>query len=310
MIIDRTHKTWGIATLTLALVAAFAYWQAFHTVRYDGYLHETVGGTPLGLIFGIVSFLIFVFAALLGWRRKHPSWRLGRMQFWMKGHIWLTFLSLPLVFMHAGFRFGGLMTSALMWVYLAVMISGVFGLVLQHILPRLMKERLPNEVVFEQIPYLRNQLVERAKAIRESIVKETAAPRPAAAPAPATVTAEGAEVAAVVPEPVPEVIYPAILAKALDEQIVPYLELERGDRHFLGSPQSADDLLIVTRLQTEERWHPQVDELKELISERRQLDYQTKLQHWLHGWILAHAPLSFLLMILVVWHIVVALIAY
>jgi hypothetical protein len=309
MIIDRTHKTWGLVTCFLSLAAALAYYLTFHVVRYDAYLHDTVGGTPLGLVFGIVSFLIFIFAALLGWRRKHPSWRLGRMQFWMKGHIWLTFLTLPLVFMHAGFRFGGLMTSALMWVYLAVMLSGILGLILQHILPRIMKERLPNEVVFEQIPYLRAQLVDRARAIRDVLAKDEP-PKAVATAGDATVvqTEGGAEQTA--PEPVPELKPPLILAKALDEQIVPYLELDRGEKHFMGDTQSADDLFIVTKLETEERWHPQIDELRELVWERRQLDLQTKLQHWLHGWILAHAPLSFLLLILVVWHILVALLSY
>ena len=49
--------------------------------------------------------------------------RAGR-QTWLRAHIWLTILTLPLVFMHAAFRFGSLMTSGLMWLYLLVMLSG------------------------------------------------------------------------------------------------------------------------------------------------------------------------------------------
>jgi hypothetical protein len=302
MIIDHSHRNWGIVTLVLALVAAVAYQQTFHSGP-PSYLHDTVGGTPLGLGLGIVSFVIFIFAALLGWRRKVPSWRLGRMQVWMKGHIWLTFLTVPLVFMHAGFRFGGTLTSVLMWVYLAVMVSGVLGLVLQYVLPRIMKDKLPQEVVFEQIPYLRAQLAERARAVRTLIAKD---PVPVAAPA--AVVAGETPVEAAAPEPVDD--YPETLARALDTRIIPYLELDRGDHHDLADAKSAEDLFIVARLQSEERWHPLVDELKTLVEERRQLDLQTRLQHWLHGWILAHAPLSFVLLILLVWHIAVALIAY
>jgi len=307
MLIDRTHRAWGIVTLLLALAAGLAYHQVFHSGP-PRHLHESVGGTPLGLAFGILSLAIFIFAALLGWRRKHPSWRLGRLQFWMKGHIWLTFLTVPLVFLHAGFKFGGPLTAALMWVFIAVMASGVFGLALQHILPRVMLDRLPHEVVFEQIPFLRSQLVERAQAIRGQIGKDEPAKAPApAAAAPATAPAASAEEAAPAPE---GPAYPSALARALDEIILPYLEAERGDRLMLHDEKSAEDLIVVTRLQVDGAWHPLVDELKALIDERRSLDIQTRLQHWLHGWILFHAPFSFLLLILAVWHAVIALVAY
>lgn len=306
MILDRTHRGWGMATLLLAALAALAYHRTF-LADPPRHLHESVGGTPLGLFFGAVSLGIFIFAALLGWRRKHPSWRLGRLQFWMKGHIWLTFLTVPLVFFHAGFRFGGPLTSATMWFFIAVMVSGVFGLVLQHVLPRFMLDRLPQEVVFEQIPHLRAQLLERARAIRGQIGRDGAA-KPAPVPAAAaTADAGPSPAAATEPEGPP---YPDVLARALDDHILPYLEAERGDKMMLHDEKSAEDLIVVARLQTDAAWHPLVDELKELVGERRQLDVQTRLQHWLHGWILLHAPFSFILLILVVWHAAVALIAY
>jgi hypothetical protein len=317
MIIDQSHRIWAITTGVATLVAALAYFLTFHTDIGPTPLHESIGGSLLGLFFGTVSFLIFVFAALLGWRRKHPSWRIGRMQFWMKGHIWLTFLTVPLILLHSGFRFGGFQTSLLMWIYIIVMLSGVYGLILQHVLPRFMKDRLPDEVVFEQIPFLRSQIVNRAQAIQKSLTEacspppppaEQAAPPPAAAPGEA-VTTETSAATPVAPEPEP-ISPPTVLLQGTDETVLPYLQLDRGDEHPLGDHQSADDFFFSLRVQTVANWHSQLDELKDLCEERRKLDLQTKLQHWLHGWILAHAPFSFILLILTLWHIGVALFAY
>jgi hypothetical protein len=80
--------------------------------------HHTVGGTPLGLAFGAISLGIFVFAALLNLRKKIPLWRIGTVQLWLRAHIRLTFLTIPLILLHSGFRFGGPMTTLLMALYL------------------------------------------------------------------------------------------------------------------------------------------------------------------------------------------------
>ena len=107
--------------------------------------HRSIGGTPIGLVFGAISLSIFVFAALLGVRKKMVLWRIGNVQRWLRAHIWLTLLTIPLVILHSGFRLGGPMTTFLMVLYATVMVSGIYGLVLQHQLPRMMEERLPAE---------------------------------------------------------------------------------------------------------------------------------------------------------------------
>ncbi len=146
--------------------------------------HQTVGGTPLGLAFGAISLGIFVFAALLSLRKKVPLWRVGTVQRWLRAHIWLTFLTVPLILLHSGFRLGGPMTTLLMGLYALVMVSGIYGLVLQHLMPRLMKERLPAETVFEQIPHIRAQLCVAAEKMRDSFKPAPPKKPDAGAPAP------------------------------------------------------------------------------------------------------------------------------
>ena len=130
--------------------------------------------------------------------KKIPLWRVGTMQRWLRAHIWLTFLTIPLIILHSGFRLGGPMTTLLMVLYAIVMGSGIYGLVLQHLMPRLMKERLPAETVFEQIPHIRSQLCVAAEKMRDSLKpappKKPDAGAPAASPAK-TVTAGSAVMA-------------------------------------------------------------------------------------------------------------------
>src|SRR6266849_176175 len=90
------------------------------------------GGSGLGLTYGIVGFSFMLFAGLLGLRKTFPVWRVGRAQSWMRGHLWLGFLSFPLILFHGGFRFGGPLTRTLMWLLIFVFASGVLGAALQH----------------------------------------------------------------------------------------------------------------------------------------------------------------------------------
>src|SRR6266404_5614717 len=174
------HFPWIVFVCLATIAACILYAANFHPDRLPPWIHlpaswiqkptehHTVGGTPLGLWFGAISLGIFIFAALLSLRKKIPLWRIGTVQRWLRAHIWLTILTIPLVILHSGFRLGGGMTTFLMLLYAIVMVSGFYGLFLQHLMPRLMKERLPAETVFEQIPHIRAQLAVAAEKMRDS----------------------------------------------------------------------------------------------------------------------------------------------
>src|SRR5215469_14812914 len=73
------------------------------------------GGSGIGLLLGTVGFGFMIYAAALGARKRVPTWRLGRAKAWMRGHLWLGLLSLPIILFHGGFHFGGTLTRVLMW---------------------------------------------------------------------------------------------------------------------------------------------------------------------------------------------------
>jgi hypothetical protein len=460
-ILNRAHVPWFIFVVAATLFSAWLYLgnyksmpapfrlPSIFTQTHSG--HRSAGGTPLGLIFGATAFGIFIFAGLLGLRKKVVLWRLGTLQRWMRAHIWLTLLTIPLILFHSGFRMGGPMTTWLWIIYVIVMVSGIYGLALQHQLPRIMKERLPAETVYEQIPHIRAQLVAAATKMRDSfkptppkktdagapapsatkavtagstpmastagelstptaraktvtgsaitaapvtdpapaakaaespgnIARTVAAPTPqAAAPEEArivpppplkpgetmgTPTArvpEGAavpagtesaaiklppdktEVAVVSAAPLPISSSPkqiappppsapvsapnptppaasasaehdpdseAMLVEFLTEQVIPYLSARRGDRLRLGKNRYSEDLFRVVKLRVAELYRGRVEEIQAWCDERRVLDLQLRLQHWLHAWLFVHVPVSYFLILFTAWHAYVTLFYY
>jgi hypothetical protein len=450
------HVPWIIFVIVATIAACLLYAGNFHPASLPSWVrlppsliqtateHHTVGGTPLGLWFGSISLAIFIFAILLSLRKKIPLWRVGTVQRWLRAHIWLTILTIPLVILHSGFRLGGPMTTFLIVLYAIVMVSGFYGLFLQHIMPRLMKERLPAETVFEQIPHIRSQLAVAAEKMRDSFKPapakkpdagapasspaktatvagpvmastkgelstpaaraksatgspEIAAPVVAAADTAATKTAEaaapvppsvpnaavtpaapkpetigtptarvqsdppGAPVArseippgdqpapsppvappaappptptpapppkpptpaaakptvapapakpAAKPAPPPDPASEAVLVEFIERQILPYLQAGRGDRMRLNNPRFSDDTFRFVKLRVAEGYRSRVEEIQSWCDERRMLDLQVRLHHWLHGWLFVHVPFSFLLVMVTIWHAAVTLFYY
>lgn len=452
-IFNRAHVPWAIFFLLATLFASWLYIGNFHARILPSGLalppalvqkpseHRSIGGTPLGLIFGAVSLGIFIFAALLGGRKKFVLWRIGSVERWLRAHIWFTLLTIPLVILHSGFRLGGPMTTLLIALYIVVMVSGVYGVALQHQMPRRMMERLPAESVYEQIPHIRSQLYAAAQKMRDSfkpappqktdagapapsaakavttgstpmastarvvstptaraktvvgsaIIAETIAPgsaateaktavsgtaiapkppetmgtptarvpegapvpagtepvkgvtspagvvagvadpgspavapaqkqpasappttaKPAASPMPATTAKAGSPPAKpATAAPPTDAGSEAALLEFLERQILPYLAAHRGDRFRLGDHRFAEDMFRFVKLRVTEAYRARVEEIQAWCDERRMLDLQVKLHHWLHGWLFIHAPISFLLLMLTVWHAFVTLFYY
>src|SRR5882762_1517376 len=164
MRIDHTHKKWLAASLLLFGVSMLLY--GIFRVPPSG---APMGGTAVGLTFGSTGLAFMIFAALLGARKKVPVWRIGRAQTWMRGHLWLGLLSLPLILFHAGFAWRGPLTKLLMILFFIVVGSGILGAVLQHYVPHLILQRVPMETIYEQIPRVRPQLLSEADRIVESV---------------------------------------------------------------------------------------------------------------------------------------------
>jgi len=175
-----------------------------------------------------------------------------------------------------------------------------------------MKERVPLETIYEQIPHILNQFREAARELRKSLEP---APAPAAASTVAAPATPGAAATAVAEPPVTMAeAAPDPSAQTLqhfiDEVALPYLAATRGDKLLLGVQRVSDDQFRLLKISVGAEWQGKVDQLQAWCDERRQLDLQTRLQHWLHGWLLVHIPFSVLLLVFTAWHAIAALFYY
>jgi hypothetical protein len=323
MRMDRTHRGWAVGSLAILAVSAIAY-EVYAQKAPAG----TRGGSTMGLIFGVAGFACMIFATFLGARKRVPTWRLGRAQAWMRGHLWLGLLSLPLILFHGGFHFGGTLTRVLLWLLIITVSSGLLGAALQNYLPRVMTTEVPLETIYAEIGNVQKSLREEADRAVESICggmgllrDETegqraggfTALRPisaAAAPLRTSAAVSAGASAAVAP-----LVETMVLSEADSAPLKKFYQLElrmflerpgrRGQR--LGDAGKAKMAFAGLRTLLPADVQGTLEDLEEICDEARQLVRQERLHRWLHGWLLVHIPLSLALIVLGVVHAVMAL---
>jgi hypothetical protein len=267
-------------------------------------------------------------AALLGARKRVPTWRLGRAQAWMRGHLWLGLLSLPLILFHGGFHFGGILTLVLMGLLIITVVSGLFGAVLQNYVPRLMTADVPLETIYDEIGHVRKSLREEADRAVEALCGSLgltpsandepqraggfSALRPiAASSAPLRTSAAvsaGASAVAVVPE---RILLSdqesAPLKRFYLSEMRLFLEDPKRRGQRLGDADKAHTVFAGLQTLLPAVARPTLRDLEDICEESRQFVRQERLHHWMHGWLLVHIPLSLALILLGAIHAIMAL---
>jgi hypothetical protein len=308
--IDKTQRGWVIASLVILAVFTAAY-AAYSVNAPEG----PRGGSAIGVGFGVIGFGFMIFAALLGARKRVPVWRIGRAQAWMRGHLWLGFLSLPVILFHGGFHFGGTLTRVLMWLLIITVGSGVFGAVVQHCVPRVMTTDVKLETIYDEIGNVRKLLREEADRGVEALCGPLGLGTSAkddgqraggfSAARAMTSTSSGAVVVAATVVLTEEECAP--LRKFYLSEMRPFLEQpkQRGSR--LSDADKAHGAFSGLRTLMPQPAQATVQDLEDICDEARQLVRQEQLHHLLHGWLLVHIPLSLALILLGAVHAVMAL---
>ncbi|MFN5102655.1 MAG: hypothetical protein ACK5GJ_07655 [Planctomycetota bacterium] len=147
LIVRKMHLHYGPIALASLLIILGGVWQ-FWTASKDA---SVSGSTLPGLVVGSVAAGIILFELLLWPRKRLRRYKLGRTKFWVAYHLWLGLACGPLAFIHSGFRFGGAFSTILMILLLLVLASGVFGWIMQVVIPRWMLGNLPQETILNQI---------------------------------------------------------------------------------------------------------------------------------------------------------------
>jgi hypothetical protein len=223
----------------------------------------------LGLVFGIVAALLFVFEMLYPSRRPRAR-PLGTARAWIQAHVYLGLVALVAVLAHAGFALpSGGMGWWLFGLSVWTTLTGLLGVWLQKWIPAALAEGLQVEALYERIPGLVEDLVTEADELM----------------------AEASDV----------------LDRFYRQEVRDRLARPAPSWSFLfdvraGRERSLEPFRrMTTYVSAEEK--PRVEDLVALYTEKMELDAQLSLQGILRRWLVLHVPTAGLLMALLVVHV-------
>ena len=320
MIVDRRQSRWAVGT-AVGSVAALSAYIVYVALSPNG----ARGGTFMGLLFASLGTGIIVFECLLGLRKKYPASRLGRVKTWLMAHSWLGLASFLLILMHSGFRWGHGLAAVMMWMFAAIVASGIWGVALQNYIPRRMTELVTRETIFEQIPTvirgLRTEADERVEFVTADLGLEEDEMEFVRAGGvkqyfdPAQKKSAAEKVQAVVErrKAAPQIELEESAREALRAHYLQEIRLFLTDkpaavsRKLFGSRERVAAYFGHLRTIMPVAAHDLLKDLEDMCEERRQLGVQKKLHLWLHTWLMVHVPLSFALLALTAVHAVLSL---
>jgi hypothetical protein len=117
----------GLTAGVVLLISYYYYYNTHHT--------PPSGSTTIGLIYGWLGFIAILVLMFLGIRKRWHASHLGTVQGWTSGHVYLGLLTLLVIPMHAGFRFGWDVHTLAFALLAIVVLSGIVGIWLYLTIP-------------------------------------------------------------------------------------------------------------------------------------------------------------------------------
>lgn len=238
---------------------------------------ETRPGGVWGLVFGWGAALLMFAAAAYAWRRRSLAWvssrGWGTARSWLSFHLGAGLLAFVLVLFHIAFRLpqGGL-DWLLFLLTVWVTLTGLCGVAIQKSIPRMLTEGLRIEVLYGRIPALVREIRREADDLSSRCGE------------------------------VVQSFYRASVAPLLERPRLRWRVLLASQA---GSPRLAGEFTHLSRVVAEGE-RPRVTRLRQLHEAKAELDAHFTLQRILRGWLILHAPPSFALLVLLVWHMFAA----
>ncbi|MCC9603026.1 hypothetical protein LOC67_20960 [Stieleria sp. JC731] len=226
------------------------------------------------LVSGFAVFAGLVMLILLGVRRRIPFWPLGKASTWTQFHIYTGFFTSAVYLLHVPSIIGdGLLESFLSLLFVMVSASGFYGLYISRTLPKRLTA-VGHEHRFDRIPWTRKELATAAESMLKKIAEPSA-------------------------KDVLETFYQKTLGPFFSASpSFAYVLVPTGTRRrrLLG------DLNHLHRY-LEQDGRSIAGQFASLVRQRDDLDYQYALQLRLRVWIVFHAIMSLLLLLISIVHI-------
>jgi hypothetical protein len=231
-------------------------------------------GNRWGLFYGTMATVLMVGVALLGVRRRAMKMaakkNIGKVQHWVQFHLYGGVIALLFMLMHTGFSFPSGLLDGCLWVTsIWVTISGLLGVLIQKIIPKMLGSGLSIEVVYDRIPDLVNQIRERAEKIIPDCV-----------------------------DPIKDFYQQNMSAVFLSPKFrsIYFIDITDGIQRRM---RAFDYLRRVLPVAEQEK----LDQLQSLYKTKLEIDAHYTLQKVLRGWLYTHLPPSLILMVLIVLHL-------
>lgn len=217
-----------------------------------------------------------IFLALFNVRKKLPMIPLGSAALWLNMHVYVGWFCLGLFVAHNGLDLpNGVLEITLATLFLAVALSGIFGLVISRVFAKRLTT-FGEEVIFERIPEFRERLRQQAEDV-----------------ALQSISASGSTTLAD--------FYAVRLKQTFD-----------GPRNFLGHVFGSQraSFALQNEISALGRYLNENDlgyqqELTDLVHRKADLDRHYALQAMLKCWLFVHIPLTYSLLIVTVVHVVI-----
>ncbi len=252
------------------------------------------GNTWQGYVLGGLSALLVFWLALLGIRKRSYQ-ASGQLQGWVSAHVYLGIALLGVVTFHSAGQLGWNVHSAVYWLLVIVVVSGLLGTWLYLVFPRKTAENRKGQ--------RRSDIFEELHKLNETCIELSARCSPAT------------ELA------VQSSITGTMVGGRLWEQLLAIdrsTYLGSSDIHDLGVISSTSNQGQTAILQFIANRAPRVktggepdalSELVSLISRRqellRRIRKDIQLQGWLQAWLYVHVPVSIALLCALVIHVTV-----
>jgi hypothetical protein len=264
---------WGKLTLVTVVVLLVSYLVYSRQVAPNG-------GTIMGLIYGILSFLAILLLMYYGMRKRAYTAKHWPLRAWLSFHVYIGTLTLVLVPLHAGFKFG-FDIHTLAYVLLAiVVVSGIIGAGLYLLLPRRFSQ-FGEELTY---PIGRGSDEELGKIIRQ--MRALAVDK-----SQAFADICQAEIEYGIPRR--HVGWGLLWRKSATAPTLTHL-IEEFQDHLERIPEAE---------------HATFQNLARLATQKRDLEHrmlaQMRLQNLLESWLYVHLPVSIAMLVVVIIHILV-----
>jgi hypothetical protein len=139
-ILEYAQFRWFKAATALAVLAAALY--LWHEAPLKPY-----GGTWLGYTLGTVGAVLILWLMWYGVRKRRYGSTSGTVQGWLSAHVYLGTALVVVVTLHTGFELGWNVHTLAYLLMLAVVGTGLYGVVLYLRVPRAMTENLGAETL-------------------------------------------------------------------------------------------------------------------------------------------------------------------